>query len=64
MEVAPPKDNEVRVKIYHSAVCHTDAYTLSGADPEVNQKIKISKNQKIKKANKQFKQFKQFKHQF
>jgi len=34
IEVAPPNANEVRIKILHSALCHTDAYTLSGADPE------------------------------
>ncbi|KAF3824976.1 hypothetical protein GH733_005610 [Mirounga leonina] len=34
VEVAPPKAHEVRIKIIATAVCHTDAYTLSGADPE------------------------------
>ncbi|CAH0552691.1 unnamed protein product [Brassicogethes aeneus] len=34
VEVAPPKAHEVRIKILYSAVCHTDAYTLSGQDPE------------------------------
>ncbi|KAJ3666217.1 hypothetical protein Zmor_001670 [Zophobas morio] len=34
IEVAPPKAHEVRIKILFSAVCHTDAYTLSGQDPE------------------------------
>lgn len=34
VEVAPPKAGEVRVRIVSSAVCHTDAYTWSGADPE------------------------------
>lgn len=34
VEVAPPKKGEVRVKILATGVCHTDAYTLSGADPE------------------------------
>ena len=34
IEVAPPKAHEVRIKITHTGVCHTDAYTLSGADPE------------------------------
>lgn len=32
--VAPPRAHEVRVKILFNAVCHTDAYTLSGQDPE------------------------------
>lgn len=32
--VQPPRAHEVRVKIDHSGVCHTDAYTLSGQDPE------------------------------
>uniref|UniRef100_K7FDD0 Alcohol dehydrogenase class-3 n=1 Tax=Pelodiscus sinensis TaxID=13735 RepID=K7FDD0_PELSI len=34
VEVAPPKVHEVRIKVVATAVCHTDAYTLSGADPE------------------------------
>ncbi|ODQ52667.1 alcohol dehydrogenase [Saitoella complicata NRRL Y-17804] len=34
VEVAPPKANEVRIKILYTGVCHTDAYTLSGKDPE------------------------------
>nr|WP_233170502.1 S-(hydroxymethyl)glutathione dehydrogenase/class III alcohol dehydrogenase [Aquitalea sp. ASV15] len=34
VEVAPPKAGEVRVKLVATGVCHTDAYTLSGADPE------------------------------
>lgn len=34
IEVAPPKAGEVRIKIVATGVCHTDAYTLSGADPE------------------------------
>ncbi|KAF0731659.1 alcohol dehydrogenase class-3 [Aphis craccivora] len=36
IEVAPPKENEVRVKILATAICHTDAYTLDGNDPEGN----------------------------
>ncbi|XP_015380036.1 PREDICTED: alcohol dehydrogenase class-3 [Diuraphis noxia] len=36
IEVAPPKDNEVRVKILATAICHTDAYTMDGHDPEGN----------------------------
>ncbi|AET39743.1 bifunctional alcohol dehydrogenase/S-(hydroxymethyl)glutathione dehydrogenase Ecym_4723 [Eremothecium cymbalariae DBVPG len=32
--VDPPKAHEVRIKITHTALCHTDAYTLSGVDPE------------------------------
>jgi len=32
--VAPPKANEVRLKIFANALCHTDLYTLSGQDPE------------------------------
>ena len=31
---APPKRGEVLVKITHTGVCHTDAFTLSGDDPE------------------------------
>lgn len=34
IEVDPPKAHEVRIKILYTAVCHTDAYTLSGQDPE------------------------------
>ncbi|KNE59768.1 alcohol dehydrogenase class-3 [Allomyces macrogynus ATCC 38327] len=34
VEVAPPKKGEVRIKIVATGVCHTDAYTLSGQDPE------------------------------
>lgn len=34
IEVAPPRANEVRIKVLYSGVCHTDAYTLSGCDPE------------------------------
>ena len=34
IEVAPPKAGEVRIEIYYTGVCHTDAYTLSGKDPE------------------------------
>lgn len=30
----PPKAHEVRIKVLNNAVCHTDAYTLSGVDPE------------------------------
>ena len=32
--VAVPKDDEVRIKILCTGVCHTDWYTLSGKDPE------------------------------
>lgn len=34
IEVAPPRAGEVRVKIVATGVCHTDAYTLGGHDPE------------------------------
>ena len=34
VELAPPKPGEVLVEIKATGVCHTDAYTLSGADPE------------------------------
>jgi S-(hydroxymethyl)glutathione dehydrogenase/alcohol dehydrogenase len=34
IEVAPPKAGEVRIKVLATGVCHTDAYTLSGSDPE------------------------------
>lgn len=32
--VAPPKAGEVLVRVVASGVCHTDAFTLSGEDPE------------------------------
>ena len=32
--VAPPQVGEVRVKMVATALCHTDAYTLDGLDPE------------------------------
>jgi S-(hydroxymethyl)glutathione dehydrogenase/alcohol dehydrogenase len=34
VELEGPRDGEVMVEIMASGVCHTDAYTLSGADPE------------------------------
>jgi S-(hydroxymethyl)glutathione dehydrogenase/alcohol dehydrogenase len=34
IQVAPPKANEVRIKIYATGICHTDDYTLSGKDSE------------------------------
>ncbi|HUP22800.1 MAG TPA: S-(hydroxymethyl)glutathione dehydrogenase/class III alcohol dehydrogenase [Thermoanaerobaculia bacterium] len=34
VDVEGPKAGEVMVRIVASGVCHTDAYTLSGADPE------------------------------
>ncbi|KAI8893490.1 S-glutathione dehydrogenase [Globomyces pollinis-pini] len=34
IQVAPPKAGEVRIKILFTGVCHTDAYTHSGADSE------------------------------
>jgi S-(hydroxymethyl)glutathione dehydrogenase/alcohol dehydrogenase len=34
VEVAGPKAGEVLVRIVATGVCHTDAFTLSGADPE------------------------------
>ncbi len=34
IDVAPPQAGEVLVKISHTGVCHTDAFTLSGDDPE------------------------------
>ncbi|KAL8869158.1 MAG: hypothetical protein Q9205_005704 [Flavoplaca limonia] len=36
VEVLPPRAHEVRIEIYYTGVCHTDAYTLSGKDPEGN----------------------------
>ncbi len=34
IDVMPPQKGEVRVRILASGVCHTDAFTLSGDDPE------------------------------
>jgi S-(hydroxymethyl)glutathione dehydrogenase/alcohol dehydrogenase len=34
IDVEPPREREVLVKISHTGVCHTDAFTLSGDDPE------------------------------
>jgi S-(hydroxymethyl)glutathione dehydrogenase/alcohol dehydrogenase len=34
VDIEPPKAGEVLVEIKATSVCHTDAYTLSGADPE------------------------------
>jgi len=34
VDVMPPQKGEVRVRIVASGVCHTDAFTLSGDDPE------------------------------
>lgn len=34
IDVEPPRKGEVLVKITHTALCHTDAFTLSGDDPE------------------------------
>jgi S-(hydroxymethyl)glutathione dehydrogenase/alcohol dehydrogenase len=34
IDVEEPRAGEVLVKIGHTGVCHTDAFTLSGADPE------------------------------
>ncbi|WRL48955.1 S-(hydroxymethyl)glutathione dehydrogenase/class III alcohol dehydrogenase [Aromatoleum evansii] len=34
VDVEPPKKGEVLVRIVASGVCHTDAFTLSGDDPE------------------------------
>lgn len=34
VQVAAPKQGEVLLRVVATGVCHTDAYTLSGADPE------------------------------
>ena len=34
IDVAPPHAGEVLLRVVATGVCHTDAYTLSGADPE------------------------------
>lgn len=34
VDVMPPQKGEVRIRIVATGVCHTDAFTLSGDDPE------------------------------
>ena len=34
VELEGPRPGEVLVEIMATGICHTDAYTLSGADPE------------------------------
>ena len=34
VDVMPPQKGEVRIKLVATGVCHTDAFTLSGEDPE------------------------------
>ena len=34
IELANPREGEVLVEIHATGVCHTDAFTLSGEDPE------------------------------
>ena len=34
IQLEGPKEGEVLVEIKATGICHTDAYTLSGADPE------------------------------
>lgn len=34
VEVAGPREGEVLLKVHATGVCHTDAFTLSGQDPE------------------------------
>ena len=34
IDVAPPRAGEVLLRVVATGVCHTDAYTLSGSDPE------------------------------
>jgi S-(hydroxymethyl)glutathione dehydrogenase / alcohol dehydrogenase len=34
IDVEPPRAGEVLIRITHTGVCHTDAFTLSGDDPE------------------------------
>ncbi|QIL90308.1 S-(hydroxymethyl)glutathione dehydrogenase/class III alcohol dehydrogenase [Microbulbifer harenosus] len=34
IDVMPPQAGEVRIRVIASGVCHTDAFTLSGDDPE------------------------------
>jgi S-(hydroxymethyl)glutathione dehydrogenase / alcohol dehydrogenase len=34
VDVGPPQAGEVLLRVVATGVCHTDAYTLSGDDPE------------------------------
>ena len=34
IDVEPPRKGEVLIRVSHTGVCHTDAFTLSGDDPE------------------------------
>ena len=34
VDIEGPKEGEVLIEIKSTGVCHTDAYTLSGKDPE------------------------------
>jgi S-(hydroxymethyl)glutathione dehydrogenase/alcohol dehydrogenase len=34
VELSPPQESEVLIEVKATGVCHTDAYTLSGQDPE------------------------------
>jgi S-(hydroxymethyl)glutathione dehydrogenase/alcohol dehydrogenase len=34
VELEGPKDNEVLIEMKSTGICHTDEFTLSGADPE------------------------------
>ena len=34
VDLMPPQKGEVLIKIIATSVCHTDAYTLSGKEPE------------------------------
>ncbi|MGK0260289.1 MAG: S-(hydroxymethyl)glutathione dehydrogenase/alcohol dehydrogenase, partial [Candidatus Azotimanducaceae bacterium] len=34
VQLAGPKQGEVLVEVMATGICHTDAFTLSGADPE------------------------------
>ena len=34
IDIEGPKTGEVLIEIKATGICHTDAYTLSGADPE------------------------------
>lgn len=35
IDVAPPKKGEVLIKVTHTGVCHTDAFTLPGMTRKV-----------------------------
>ena len=52
VEIDGPKAGEVMVEVKATGICHTDEYTLSGADPEGLFPAILACGQKIKTAGK------------